>query len=141
MSFKAQLSPRPRSERKRKVNYERHECVEFYNYVCEHYADIKDDLQRHECGGTRRKVERAMLQLEGEKPGFPDYFLYYPSGQFPGLAIEMKKSHKGGGAKPKATPQQIARIQRFRERGYAAYICEGAEEAIRVLKKYLSFDK
>lgn len=130
----------PKKPRKKKVNYERMECIEFWAYICQHYKDLKKDWQRHECGGTRRKVERAMLQLEGEQPGFPDYVFYYPSGKFHGLVIEMKKSMKYGGSKPKATPQQIERIQRFRMRNYAAYICEGADEAIATFEKYLRLD-
>lgn len=134
------LPPKQPKARKKKVNYERNECLEFYAWFCEHHPALVDDLQRHECGGTRGKVERAMLQKEGEKPGFPDYFLYYPSGKFHGLAIEMKKSREGGGSKPKATPHQIARMQKLRTRNYAAYICEGAEEAIQTMQKYLRLD-
>ena len=124
-------------QRKRRVNYESEECIVFYDAFSRQYPDLTADLERHECGGTRRKVERAILQRQGQKNGFPDYFLYYPSGRWHGLAIEMKKSMTYGGSKPVTSPEQLARGMRFRERGYAFYVCHGAEEALEVIKKYL----
>lgn len=123
--------------RKKRIDYEQQECIVFFAFVRIRYPDLVRDLQRHECGGSRGKVERAKLQLQGEWPGFPDYFLYYPSAGYHGLAIEMKKQHNGLGSKPKATPLQLERLQRFRDRGYEAKLCLGADEAIKVLGKYL----
>lgn len=123
--------------RKKRVNYESEECITFYSAFCLQYPDLIEDLERHECGGTRGKVERAILKRQGQKSGFPDYFFYYPSGKFHGLALEMKKSMVYGGSRAVVTPEQLARGMRFRKRGYAFYVCYGAEEALEVIRKYL----
>ena len=136
-SWRKFFSKKPSVPKKRKIQYERGECQTFYAYVKFHYPDLAGDLERHECGGSRGKIERAMLKEEGMKPGFPDYFFYYPSGKFHGLAIEMKKSMRYGGSRPVTSPEQMERILRFRKRGYAAYVCEGEEEAVKVFRKYL----
>lgn len=123
--------------RKKRINYESEECIVFYEAFCRQYPDLSEDLERHECGGTRRKIERAILQKQGQKNGFPDYFLYYPVGKFHGLALEMKKSMVYGGSKPVTSPAQLARGMRFRSRGYAFYVAYGAEDALDIVRKYM----
>jgi len=41
-------------------------------------------------GGNRNHITGAILKAEGVMAGAPDLFLFYPSGGYSGLAIEMK---------------------------------------------------
>lgn len=80
--------------------------------------------------GKRNPVTGNILKRMGMKKGFPDLFIYEPVGCYHGLAIEMK-SKKG-----RPTDEQKKWIARLNERGYAAYIAYGADEAIRIIESY-----
>lgn len=86
-------------------------------------------------GGTRNVREAKNLKRQGVKPGVSDYFLAYPYGAFHGLWIELKRP------KPYrcvVSPQQLDWISKMQNRGYGAEICYGANEAIAVIKNYLT---
>jgi hypothetical protein len=77
--------------------------------------------------------QRIKMARTGYVKGFPDLFIYEPSGEFHGLAIEMKKE-KGG----TASPEQKRWQEQLRNRGYCSYICKGNEEAIKVIDEYFN---
>src|SRR4030095_3305151 len=95
-------------------------------------------LTKVEPGGTRGKAEAARLKRLGSKKGFPDYFIFLPSGKFHGLAIEMKRPENATANKPVVSEQQQEWIYKLRNQGYAAYVCYSAEEAINTIEKYLA---
>jgi hypothetical protein len=83
-------------------------------------------------GGMRTSMRQAIkMKQMGYIAGFPDLFIYEQRKGFGGLAIEMKRV--SGGV---ASPEQKQWKAHLLMNGYAAYICKGAEEAIKVIDEY-----
>lgn len=82
-------------------------------------------------GGTRNKIEAANLKRQGVKSGVPDLFLPVARHDYNGLFIEMKYG------KNKTTENQKIWIEELQGQGYLCQVCNGAEEAVEVLKKYM----
>lgn len=82
-------------------------------------------------GGYRTPAEAAHFKRLGVKAGVPDLLLPYPVGDHHGLWIELKSLS--------GKPSQAQRewILWLRDQGYCAYICRGAEAAIRCIEMYL----
>ena len=85
-------------------------------------------------GANKSPASAAKFKREGLRPGVPDLFLPIAQQGFHGLWIELKRS-KGG---------TVSLAQRdwtifLRSRDYAAYICEGADEAILTIKRYMGW--
>jgi hypothetical protein len=83
-------------------------------------------------GGKRNSGEATRMKLEGVEKGTPDIFIAEPRNGFFGLFIEMKKKRDGS-----ISEAQKGKIKLLREKGYAAHVCYGAEQAIEVLNSYL----
>lgn len=89
-------------------------------------------------GGKRDKPAAVRLRDEGVKPGVPDMCLPVPRGYFHGLYIELKRrAIKGVQSAGRVTDVQKAWQAELTAQGYAACVCYGADEAIRVIKRYL----
>jgi hypothetical protein len=71
------------------------------------------------------------LKAEGVKRGVPDYCLPVARGRYNGLYLELKAP--GG----RVTVEQNWWIDKLEDQGYAAGVCYGADEAIRILETYL----
>lgn len=84
-------------------------------------------------GGDRNILVAAKLKKEGVRRGVPDMFLALPRGGWHGLFIEMKR--RRGGV---VSPEQAAYIEALRAQGYRAEVCKGCDEALEVLRDYLS---
>ena len=84
-------------------------------------------------GEKRNPITGAKLKAQGVKPGFPDLFLPVPRGIYCGLAIEMKRCTGG-----RLSPEQRDWLERLQAQGYAAVVCNGADEAIAVIENYLA---
>lgn len=128
---------KPKRTRKRRVNHEDNECSTFVDTLAWKRPHVFKMLTKVEPGGTRGKAEAARLKRLGSKKGFPDYFIFYPTERFHGLAIEMKRPDGSTANKAVVSPEQHEWIFSLREKGYAAYICYTAEEALEVVEKYL----
>lgn len=72
-----------------------------------------------------------ILKNAGLKPGVPDLILDYPAGTYHGLRIEMKFG------KNKPTPNQLDWLLRLRDAGYFVALCWSADDAIKLLEKYV----
>lgn len=83
-------------------------------------------------GGHRNFLEALNLKKQGVKAGVPDLFLPLPNKKYHGLFIEMKYG------KNKPTPNQKEWIKYLNSVGYLAIVCYGAEQALDILKKYIS---
>lgn len=83
-------------------------------------------------GGLRSKPEAVRFKRAGVKKGVPDIFLPVPKKGYHGLWIEMKRQ-KGG----RLSPEQKAWIDNLNAQGYLAARCDGADDAIRVIKEYI----
>lgn len=84
-------------------------------------------------GGMRDVIVAARLKAEGVRRGVPDLLLDVPKRKFHGLRIEMKRI-KGGSV----SPEQKEVYQFLREQGYSVAVCRGSDEAIAVIKDYLT---
>ena len=82
-------------------------------------------------GGHRNKVAASKLKAEGVKPGVPDYLLPVRSGEFAGLAIELKTRT---GCASREQKQWIADL---RAQGWRAEVCRGWEQAWAVLREHV----
>ena len=82
--------------------------------------------------GKRSPAAAALLKKIGLKPGFPDLFILEPRNGYHGLAVEMKRI--GG----RVSENQWIWIHRLNSKGYVARVCYGADEAIALIKKYLT---
>jgi hypothetical protein len=86
-------------------------------------------------GGKRDKITAAKLKAQGVKAGVPDMFLPVPRGEYHGLFIELKKIGK------KAEPDQLTWMTALKKQGYGAMVCEGWEQAAKMLMMYLEWSK
>lgn len=84
-------------------------------------------------GGKRNPGEASRMKLEGVEKGTPDIFIAEPRNGLFGLFIEMKKQNDGT-----VSPEQKIKIKKLHEKGYAAEVCYGAEQAMEVLNSYLN---
>ena len=83
-------------------------------------------------GGLRSKSEAVRFKRLGVRAGVSDLFLPVARKGYHGLWIEMKRQ-KGG----KLSKDQKEWINDMFEQGYLAVRCDGAEEAIGMLERYL----
>lgn len=88
----------------------------------------------HHCpnGGNRNKAEAVKLKQMGVVAGVPDIHLPVPKGIYTGLYIEMKYD--------KGRIEQSQRDFLNLAAGYGNYcvVCYGADEAIKIIKEYVS---
>lgn len=83
-------------------------------------------------GGSRNKLEAANLKRQGVKAGVPDLCVPVARRGFHGLFIEMKYG------KNKTTPKQDEWLETLNRAGYLAKVCNGYDEAIKLLKYYFA---
>lgn len=82
--------------------------------------------------GKRSKRYGAELKRMGMAKGFPDLGLLVPNKKYAGLFIELKAD------KTKSmTKEQKEWLEKLNSYGYKAVRCNGAEEAIQIIKRYL----
>jgi hypothetical protein len=83
-------------------------------------------------GGSRNIIEAANLKRQGVKSGVPDLCLPVARNGYHGLYIELKT------AKGRTSENQDAWIAELRGQGYRVEVAMGCEEAIEILRGYLS---
>lgn len=83
-------------------------------------------------GGSRHPIEAANLKAQGVKAGVPDMFLPVARGGYHGLWIELKRQRGG-----RASTEQLDWLAALTEQGYRASICNGWDEARRLIERYL----
>ena len=84
-------------------------------------------------GGSRNAAEAANLRRQGVKPGVCDIFLPVARKGFHGLYIELKRQRGG-----RLSAAQKEFILDVRRQGYAAYVCRGADVAMKIITGYLN---
>lgn len=67
----------------------------------------------------------------GVKPGFPDVFIFYPSGHYYGLAIEIKANKRN-----LLSTNQQNWLNLLNTRGYFSKCCVGLDDCITTTEKY-----
>lgn len=84
-----------------------------------------------ELDATARQLAASM----GTRPGFLDYVLIIRSGNFVGLAFELK-APKPHGRKP--TRDQRVWLSHFTEQDWLAKVAYGADHALKILDDYIA---
>ena len=84
-------------------------------------------------GSFRQKVTGAILKAEGVRAGVSDLFLAYPSGQYHGAFIELKRDRKAS----RVTVMQKRFLKFARDFGYYAVVAYGFEDAKHVIESYV----
>jgi hypothetical protein len=87
--------------------------------------------------GKRSKIMGNIMKRMGLLPGVSDVFIAYPSGIYHGLFIEIKAKDSVTGEYRKPTPAQNEFIANMNLMGYKALVCNGSDDAIVVIEKYL----
>lgn len=107
--------------------------IQWATYQMNVYPELK---WLHHCpnGGSRNRNEAVKLKQMGVKAGVSDLCLPYPKGIYCGLYIEMKFGDNRQQASQKEFLKDMA------EAGHFVATCYSAEEAIEVIKKYLSLN-
>lgn len=107
--------------------------IQWATYQMNVYPELK---WLHHCpnGGSRNRNEAVKLKQMGVKAGVSDLCLPYPKGIYCGLYIEMKC----GDNRQQATQKEF--LKDMTEAGHFVATCYSAEEAIEVIKKYLSLN-
>lgn len=77
-------------------------------------------------------IRANRMKAEGLRPGVPDLMLPVARGGFHGLFIELKTT------KGRLSPEQALWIAALRDEGYRAEVAHGLDEAIEVLRGYVS---
>lgn len=83
--------------------------------------------------GKRSKRTGAELKRMGLKRGIPDICLPVPNKEYNGLWIELKADRS-----KRLTKEQKEWLEKLNRYGYKALRCNGADEAIQVIKDYLN---
>ena len=83
------------------------------------------------------KVAASRMKAAGNKKGFPDIFLPFPTNQYHGLFIELKRPKSEKFKKGVVDQDQKTYMMYLNQVGYLAVVCFGYEQAIVVIEKYL----
>lgn len=83
--------------------------------------------------GRRSRANGARMVAEGMKKGVPDICLPVARGGHHGLYIELKRERNS-----RVTKEQLEWIEALMDQGYAAAVCRGCDEAIRLITDYLA---
>lgn len=86
-------------------------------------------------GGSRNTREAAHLKRQGVRPGIPDLCIPVARGAYHSLYIEMKT------LKGRATDNQRGWIAELRKQGHCAYVCKGADSAMRLIDEYMALEE
>ena len=100
--------------------------------VCK-YLDLQNVLYCGSMGGNYQAHMSVRIRAKnsGYKRGFPDLFIYEPKGKWHGLAIELKVGYN------RANKEQLYWRNELNKRGYVSEICNGIDEALEVINRYL----
>lgn len=113
-----------------------YECIEQKKIF--RYASMRKELKwlfAIPNGGKRNIKEAVNLKAQGVKAGVPDMFLPLARNGYHGLFIELKVG------KNKTSDAQDEFISDISANNYRCEVCYGAEEAIKVIEKYLGSKK
>lgn len=83
---------------------------------------------------ARRARQSRRLQAEGMVPGWPDYLLAVPRGDYHGLFLELKAD----GCRPTVKQRELLAL--LTAHGYVATWAAGLEAALDAVRNYLALD-
>jgi len=101
---------------------------------------LKDHFIKIHNEGRRTEVQGWNLKCMGLRSGASDLFIYYPSNEFHGLFLEVKRNKKYSKSET-STKTWIAQEtfkNNVKKVGYAYEICYGFEDGVRIINKYMT---
>ena len=116
-------------------NQEQRALVKWLNF----HPVLKDFFCKNDNEGKRTPAQGWNLKLMGLRPGVSDLFIYYPSGKFHGLWLEIKRNMRYTPSQMK-TDTWVAQ-EKFqsivKSVGFDAHFCYGFEHGKRIIESYL----
>lgn len=112
---------------------EEQECMNFVTIVRYQYPAVAELMYHIPNGGFRNEIEGRKFKRMGVLAGVSDYCIPVARGAYHSLYIEMKR--KAGGS---VKGSQARFIWLLRQQNIFADVCNGCEDAIRLLSKYLN---
>ena len=95
------------------------------------YLDAMGVLWCHVANERKtRKISGFRLKKAGVKSGVPDCLIFEPSGQYCGLAIELKVGYN------KPSPQQIQFMLDLEKKGWKTTVCYDLDCVIETVAEY-----
>lgn len=106
--------------------------MQWWQLACHSFGIPRECLFAIPNGGVRHIAVAKKLKAEGVLSGVPDLFLAYPSANYHGLFIEMKKAVGG-----RTSNNQIGVMRMLIGNGYYAAVCHGWVAAKQCIEQYL----
>lgn len=103
-------------------------CVKWFRLQ---YPELALNLIAIPNGGSRPRVEAALMKAEGVTAGAADLALFVPSASAHGLFIEMKSANGRQRGSQKAWQQAVE------AKGYVYAVCRSVEDFMSCVNKYL----
>ena len=88
--------------------------------------------------GKRSVTMGAIMKQMGMRAGVSDLFIACPNSLYHGLFIELKAKDNRTGTYRVASPTQLEFISDMLKKGYEAVVCNGADDAIKIIGNYLA---
>lgn len=103
-------------------------CVQWFGLQ---FPDIRPLFFAVPNGGTRRRIEAAMMKAEGITAGVADIVMLYPNNAYHGLCIEFKTEKGRQSDAQKLFQQKVERA------GYRYIVIRDIDSFIREVKAYI----
>ncbi len=100
---------------------------------------IRDFFCKNDNEGKRTPIQGRHLKLLGLRPGVSDIFIYYPSGSYHGLWLEMKRNKKYSPSERSTSTWKAQELfqETVKSVGFAAYFCYGWADGKNIIERYL----
>lgn len=108
------------------------------NYLRVHYPDV---VFRFDASADIRLTmgqSAKLKRLQGGIKSYPDLFIARPSKGYCGLYVELKATKNGKVPNTEHTRNQAKMLLKLRKEGYAAFFAVGYDNAVKLIKDYLS---
>lgn len=116
--------------------------------ITRHYQITAPNILMHwDFGsGTKLSISQAKRQKAlNPRRGHPDLMIYEPSGEYVGLAIELKRegvkiAKKDGSPASQHIKEQNEYLEALRKRRWRCFFTIGYDDAIKTIDEYLGID-
>lgn len=136
MSYPFKPARTTRKPQTHRESAEQQAVIKWAELLSKRYPPLKW-LHSSQAGVKLSITQARIAKAEGLKAGIADLFLPYPSKEYAGLYIEMKRPKTNASAKGTLSNSQREFLEYANKVGYKAVVSYGAQEAIAEIKKYL----
>lgn len=127
----------PKAASKVKSRLEKLEQVDLNSHCAVYFPEQYNSMFHvvNESGSSGSKHYGNELNKRGRKKGVPDWVILYPSGDYCGMIVELKREYTKDG---RPTQDEIDFIKRHESLGYFCVVAYGYKAAIEAIKDYLT---